>query len=122
MPIITVELVGGTELRLPPKLAQSLADTVGRLLDSPPGQTWVRLRRLERDAYAENESTIGLAEMPVFVTVMRRQLPSGAKLEAEVAALTHAIAGVIGRPAERVHIEYAPAAAGRMSFGGKIVQ
>ena len=122
MPIVTVEIVAGAERPLANNLAQSLADVIGRVLDSPPGQTWVRLRMLERDAYAENESAIDSAEMPVFVTVLRRQSLSGVELGTEVTALTQAIAQVIGRPAECVHIEYAPAAAGRVSFGGKLVQ
>jgi hypothetical protein len=60
--------------------------------------------------------------MPVFVTVLVRQSPVGADLQAEVAALTQAIAQVVRRPGTSVHLEYAPAAAGRVSFGGKLVR
>jgi phenylpyruvate tautomerase PptA (4-oxalocrotonate tautomerase family) len=57
----------------------------------------------------------------VFVTVTRRQVPMRAQLAAEIAALTEAVARIVGRPAERVHVEYSVAAAGRMAFGGVLV-
>jgi len=122
MPIITVELVADADRPLGHDLPQSLADAIGRALHSPPGQTWVRFRSLRSSEYAENGALVDAAELPVFVSVLERQPPAGAELEAEVTALTHAIAQVVGRPAARVHIEYAPAAAGRVSFGGKLVQ
>jgi phenylpyruvate tautomerase PptA (4-oxalocrotonate tautomerase family) len=122
MPIVTVEFVAGTDLPLERSLTQSLADTVGGVLSSPPGQTWIRLRLLPRDGYAENEALVDATELPVFVTLLERQAPTGAELQAEVIALTHAIAQVFGRPATCVHVEYAPAAMGRVSFGGKLVQ
>jgi phenylpyruvate tautomerase PptA (4-oxalocrotonate tautomerase family) len=122
MPIVTVEVVAEPDRLLQQGLAQSLADAVGRVLKSPPGQAWIRLRSLRRDEYAENEALVDPAELPVFVTILERQPPAGAVLQAEVAALTHAIAHVLGRPATCVHVEYAPAAFGRVSFGGKLVQ
>lgn len=122
MPIVTIEVVADAEHAIDHGLARSLADAVGRALNSPSGQTWLRLRPLARDQYAENESQVGVDELPVFVTVLKREPPSGAELEAEVTALTRAIAQVIGRPAACVHIEYAPAAIGRVSFGGAIVR
>ncbi len=122
MPIVTVELVADADRALEHNLAQSLADAVGRVLNSPSGQTWVRLRSLGRNEYAENGSKVEADELPVFVTVLKRQLPLGAELQAEVAALTQAIAQVVCRPVACVHVEYAPAAAGRVSFGGKLVE
>jgi phenylpyruvate tautomerase PptA (4-oxalocrotonate tautomerase family) len=122
MPIVTVELVADADRALEQNLAQSLADAVGRVLKSPPGQTWVRLRSLGRNEYAENGSQVEADELPVFVTLLKQQSPAGVELQAEVSALTHAIAQVIGRAATCVHIEYAPAAVGRLSFGGKLVQ
>jgi phenylpyruvate tautomerase PptA (4-oxalocrotonate tautomerase family) len=121
MPILTVEIVLA-DRELEPDLAQSLADAAGRALGSPPGQTWVRVRPLGRDRYAENESRIGDGDLPVFVTVLMRRSPVGADLQAEVTALTQAVAQVVRRPATCVHLEYAPAAAGRVSFGGKLVR
>jgi phenylpyruvate tautomerase PptA (4-oxalocrotonate tautomerase family) len=122
MPIVTVELVADPDRPLEHTLAQSLADAVGRVLNSPPGQTWVRLRSLPRNEYAENDAPVNAAELPVFVTVLKRETPVVAEIQTEVTALTRAIAHVVGRPATCVHVEYAPAAAGRVSFGGKLVQ
>lgn len=121
MPIVDIELVAGPDVSVAAGLAQALADVVGRALQSPPGQTWVRLRVLARDRYAENESTLETSAGPVFVTVLRRTLPAKAEMAAEVAALTPAIATAVHRPASCVHIEYAPAAGGRVAFGGTLV-
>jgi phenylpyruvate tautomerase PptA (4-oxalocrotonate tautomerase family) len=122
MPIVTVEVVAGANDAMAHGIAQSLADAIGRALKSPPGQTWVRVRSLADNQYAENEAFLDAAQLPVFVTIVKRQSPQRAELEAEVAALTRAVAKVIGRPATCVHIEYAPAGAGRLSFGGILVQ
>ena len=118
MPIVTVEVVAGANDAMVQDIAQSLADAIGRALESPPGQTWVRVRPLARNQYAENEAILDAAQLPVFVTILKRQTPQRAELEGEITALTRAVAQAIGRPAACVHIEYAPAAAGRLSFGG----
>jgi phenylpyruvate tautomerase PptA (4-oxalocrotonate tautomerase family) len=122
MPIVTVEVVAGANDAAVQDVAQSLADAIGRALESPPGQTWVRVRSIARDHYAENETLLDAAQLPVFVTILKRQTPERVELEGEVTALTGAVAKVIGRPAACVHIEYAPAAQGRLSFGGVLVQ
>jgi phenylpyruvate tautomerase PptA (4-oxalocrotonate tautomerase family) len=122
MPIVEVELVAGASSVVTPGLAQSLADAVGRTLHSPPGNTWVRLHVLQRNHYAENESSLETTELPVFVTVLKRVLPEGAELAGEMMALAGAIAEVTGRAMSCVHIEYAPAAGGRLGFGGRLVE
>ena len=122
MPIVDIELVLGSNGAIAPSLAQSLADTVGRTLKSPNGETWVRLRILAREHYAENVSSVESPELPVFVTVLRRTIPPEDELAAEVSALTDAIANALERASPCVHIEYAPAASGRVSFGGKLVE
>lgn len=122
MPVVTIEIVGAVERTREEDLAQSLADAVGDVFRSPPGQTWVRVRSLARDGYAENAAPVDASGLPVFVTILKRQAPGGAQLLAEVAAVTEAIAQVIGRPASCVHVEYAPSAAGRLAFGGTLVQ
>jgi phenylpyruvate tautomerase PptA (4-oxalocrotonate tautomerase family) len=121
MPIVTVEVVAGATA-MAPDVAQSLADAIGRALKSPPGQTWVRVAALARDRYAENEAALDVAQLPVFVTILKEQIPPPAELGGEVTALSKAVAQVIGRPVACVHIEYAPAAAGRLAFGGILVQ
>ena len=121
MPIIDVEIVVAPNDPVAAHLAQSLADAAGRVLDSPAGQTWVRLRLLAREHYAENESSLAATELPAFVTVPKRALPRQAEVTDENATLTDAIAEVLGRARSCVHVEYAPAARGRLAFGGKLV-
>ena len=122
MPIVDVELVVGGSSVVAPGLAQSLADAVGRTFQSPPGQTWVRLHVLGRDHYAENESSLEPTELPIFVKVLKRAVPEGAKLAGEITQLAGAIAEITGRPVSCVHVEYAPAARGRLGFGGQLVE
>ena len=122
MPIVTVEVVAGGNDAMAQGLAQSLADAIGGALKSPPGQTWVRVRSIARDQYAENEARPDAAELPVFVTILKKQTLQRAELEREVAALTAAVAQVVARPTTCVHIEYALVGAGRLAFGGVLVQ
>ncbi len=124
MPVLQVEMVDGPA-EAPAGLAQALADAAGRVLDAPPGHTWVRLRRLPASGYAENGPAAAgtpAPAAPVFVEVLQRAPPAGAALEAEVKALTAALAAVLARPADQVHVLYAPAAAGRQAFGGVLVR
>jgi hypothetical protein len=123
MPIVDVELVCTSEAEFRSVSAAALADAVGDVLGSAPGHTWLRLRWLSDTCYAENASAVLPAgDLPVFVTVLHAQLPEPAALDAEVSALTLAVAGAVARPAGRVHVLYAPAAAGRQAFGGHLVR
>jgi phenylpyruvate tautomerase PptA (4-oxalocrotonate tautomerase family) len=124
MPNVDIELVTRTNGTVAMGLAQSLADAVGRALDSPTGRTWVRLHVLAPEHYAENGSPPGMSDLPVFVTVLKHSTPAAPELEAEVSALTDVVATVLGRASSSVHIEYAPAARGRLAFGfgGKLVE
>ena len=121
MPILDVELVLRPDEDLPANLARQIAVRAGEVFAAPPGTTWVKLRTLAATHYAENDAEHGLDVYPVFVTVLKAQLPEPAALQAEVAALTDALAEACGRPPENVHILYLPAGAGRMAFGGKLV-
>jgi len=122
MPVVTVEFVSDSDRPIRDGLAQALADALGRVLGTPPGQTWVRLRLLQPNQYAENDTHIEVTELPVFITLLERLPPTGAELQAQVTSLTQATAQVFGRPAGCVHIEYASAGSGRVAFGGKLVQ
>ena len=122
MPVVTVEFVSDSDHPIRDGLAQALADAVGRVLGTPPGQTWVRLRSLQPNQYAENEMHLEASELPVFITLLERSPPTGAELQAQVTSLTQAIAQVFARPGGCVHIEYASAASGRVSFGGRLFQ
>src|SRR3979490_3104824 len=117
MPIVDVTIVVGRGETIAADLTQTLADVVGRALNSPPSQTWVRLQLLAYDRYAENESNLTSTELPVFVVVLTRQLPDQLQLGETIAKLTHAISEATDRPMDRVHIEYAPRAVGRVAFG-----
>lgn len=119
MPIVDVELVA------PPATAsgsaQALADALGAVFGTPPGRTWVRVRTLAATDYAENQTTVDTEALPVFVAVLHLQPPEGEQRAREVAAVTSAVAACLGRSPARVHVQYAPAAAGRQAFGGTLV-
>ena len=122
MPIIDVELVCESEAEFARTSARALADAVGHALGTEPGHTWVRLRFLASAGYAENQATLESAELPVFVTVLHAHPPIGEALVTEAMALTLAVAQCVVRAPERVHVQYAPPAAGRQAFGGKLVR
>jgi phenylpyruvate tautomerase PptA (4-oxalocrotonate tautomerase family) len=122
MPIVDVTMVVARDEPIAADLAQALANSVGRALESPPAHTWVRLHVLPQDRYAENNASPDAADLPVFVVVLSRQLPEHSQLMGTIVALTQAISDATGRAVDRVHIEYAPSARGRVSFGGKLVE
>ena len=122
MPIVDVTIVVGRDEEVTPGLTQTLADGIGRVLNSPPGQTWVRLHPITQDRYAENNSSLSSTGLPVFVTMLTRKTLDQSELVATIAKLTQAISEATGRPSHGVHIEYAPSAIGRVAFGGKLVQ
>ena len=122
MPIITIELVGEQQRDREPPLAQSLANAIAKALGSAPAQAWVRVRWLPPNDYAENDAAASSENFPVFVGIVKRSVPVGPELEAEVSELTQVIAHEVGRPPESIHIEYAASAAGRISFGGRLVE
>ncbi len=121
MPILEIEIVVRPGESLPDGLAPDLADRAGTIFGSSPGGTWVKVRALSRADYAENGGGPPPAVLPVFVSVVRARMPAPDALQAEVARLTTAVAGLCRRPEENVHVVYAPAAAGRQAFGGKLV-
>lgn len=123
MPILDVEVVVAADAAPPEAgLTQVLADAAGRVLEAAPGSTWLRLRTLPDSQYAENGAALAPEDWPVFVTVLHAHLPQGAALDAQARALTEALAAVLGRSPQRVHVEYAAAGAGRQAFGGVLVR
>jgi phenylpyruvate tautomerase PptA (4-oxalocrotonate tautomerase family) len=122
MPIVDVEIVGECSAQGSVSRATALANALGTVFATPPGRTWVRVRLLGREAYAENEATLSGEDLPVFITVLHARLPAGEALSLEAKAITAAVAKCLARPEERVHVQYAPAALGRQAFGGKLVQ
>ncbi len=114
MAIVDVEIVGTAE----PGIAHRLADAAARVFEAPPATVWVRLRCLDPGCYAENDATE--PPRPVFVTVLKRAW-SPECAASEHLRLAQALALVLGKPVEHVHITYELAAAGRQSFGGQLV-
>ena len=116
MPIVDVTVV---DLPSREGLAQRIADLAGEALGAEPGHTWVRLRALPAEDYAENHDRDWEAAPPVFVEVQLRALPDAR--EAVIRALTEAVARACGRATSQVHVTLRPDAAGRIAFGGELV-
>jgi phenylpyruvate tautomerase PptA (4-oxalocrotonate tautomerase family) len=120
MPIIDVEIVLRADEAIPDGLVSELADELGEILHSARQETWVKVHPFAADQYAENGGRPG-AVFPVFVMVMKSELPSFEEMQNEVARITDAVAKICGRPSENVHVIYQPEGKGRVAFGGKIV-
>jgi phenylpyruvate tautomerase PptA (4-oxalocrotonate tautomerase family) len=120
MPILDVELVLAPGETPVSDLAGRLADAAGEVLGTEARRTWVKLRFIEANLYAENG---GAAEgmYPVFVTVHKARVPAPDELRDEVGRLTRALAGVCDRPPEHVHVLYQHEGNGRVAFGGTLV-
>ena len=118
MPIVDIHWVGVLPASAD-DLAGGLADAIGDALQQPPGRVWVRMHPVAH--YAEN-GVPRVGAPPVFVTLLHARPPAGEALKAEVAAVTAAVAAASGRPPERVHLEYAAPGAGRVAFGGRLVE
>jgi phenylpyruvate tautomerase PptA (4-oxalocrotonate tautomerase family) len=119
VPIVDVEMVGETVVTS--EVTQRLADAVGGALSSRPGGTWVRVRQLDPSQYAENGG-VPDGVRPVFVTVLERVRPGGEELAEKLARVTTVVAEITGCPAENVHVLFEDGAAGRLAFGGRLVE
>ena len=116
MPVVDVEIVGSCELA---GLSEVLAVQIGSALGSAEGGTWVKVRLLPQDQYAENRSDA--APQPVFISVLQHARLWGASLATAVENITQIVAEATDRPAENVHLVFSESAAGWASFGGKLV-
>ena len=122
MPILDIEAVLFDHETIHSSWATEIADVAGKIFETTPGRTWVRIRGLPRSHYAENGIGDTLEHCPVFVSVLKAQLTEVEHLRVEVETLAAAIARIIGRPMENVHVLYLPPGEGRISFGGKLVE
>ena len=120
MPIVDIELVGGEPMdgNLSTVLAQRLADVFG----GSAGGTWVKLRSLDVAKYREGDGGPGPRVLPVFVSIVRADLPDESSLAVEISQVVHVVADACQRQAENVHVIYEPAARGRIAFGGTILR
>ena len=122
MPILDVTLVLRDPSRPRSGLAAAMADAAGAVFGAPPGRVWVRLAVLPATDYAENGVAPDALPTPVFVTVLHARPPQGDALAAQARALSSALGAAAGCASEQVHIVYAPAGAGRVAFGGRLVE
>ena len=121
MPVLELRVVGELTGGLAAGLAQRIADAAAEVLGSEPRGTWVAVETVAADSYAENGGVEpGVA--PVFVRVLLRDGAPREGAAEQAAALTAAVARCCGRPPENVHLFYQPAAAGRVAFGGRLVE
>jgi len=121
MPVVRVEIVDRPGASLAPDLAQRLADRTGAALGSAPGTTWAIVSVIPSTQYAESGGSEG-GYLPVFVRVLRQFLPDLPGRAAEAAALTRAVSEVTGKVADQIHVIYEAPAAGRVAFGGVLVE
>ena len=121
MPIIDVCPVVSASRKLPENAAQTIADSISRVLNAKTGRVWVRMTELAAGQYAENGATVEDNDLPVFVRVLHADWPEEDTRSNEAATLAASIAACLGRQVEHVHIEYAPAGRGRVAFGGRLV-
>jgi phenylpyruvate tautomerase PptA (4-oxalocrotonate tautomerase family) len=120
MPIVDVEIVGPLVDAARTGLAQRMADAIGAVFKSRPQGTWVKVRFLDEEAYAENSGGPPDGAQPVFVSILLAELPDRNVLAQQVLRIASAVADACGRSSESVHIVVEPAAVGRVAFGGHL--
>jgi len=121
MPILEVEIVVPPAEALRGGMAAEIADRAGEVFGASPGTTWVKMRLLPWEAYAENGGGPPAGVYPVFVSVLKRKNPAPEQMQREVTLLTKAIAQICTCSEANVHILYLPEGAGRVAFGGQVV-
>lgn len=122
MPIVEIQIVGELSPERRAGLARRLAQAAGHALAARPNATWVTVIPVALEAYAEAGGGPPPGVLPVFVRVARREVPAREAFDAEVLALTRAVADACGRPSQHVHVLYEAPASGRLAFGGKVVR
>jgi phenylpyruvate tautomerase PptA (4-oxalocrotonate tautomerase family) len=123
VPVIDLDLtMAESEPVLSAQTIQALTDDLGRIFGSAPGGTWLRIHYLSRSAYAENLIDLPADVQPVFVRVLKADLPDLAARKAEASAIAACVSRLINRPLENTHILFEPAARGRIAFGGDLLE
>jgi phenylpyruvate tautomerase PptA (4-oxalocrotonate tautomerase family) len=121
MPILDVEVVGPMPAARRRGLARRLAGACGAAFGAPPGHTWVRLRWLAADDYAESGGGPPRGVRPVFVGVLLAERPPIGVRTRQAAGVAAAVAVACGRPVANVHVLFHAPAKGRIAFGGRLV-
>ena len=122
MPIISIQLVTSAVDEMSNGNVQRLANELGALFGSDPGETWIRVTYLPRTHYAENDAIVGPAIKPTFVEVLKSSLQDQDSLANEAELITNIVAAGLSRPKENTHVLYLPAGINRMAFGGNLVR
>jgi phenylpyruvate tautomerase PptA (4-oxalocrotonate tautomerase family) len=120
MPIVDIDIVLGPNEANRKEMVSELANELGEIFHSSPGETWIKVQTLSANQYAENGGTQD-GVYPVFVTIIKSKLSSIEEMQNEVAKITGAVAQICGRPSENIHVIYQPEGRGRVAFGGKLV-
>ena len=118
--MVDIEIVLRENESLRSELASELADELADIFHSPSRGTWVKVRGLPANQYAENGGT-PTGVYPVFVAILKSTFPLPGEMPKEVERITGAVAQICNRSSENVHVIYEPEARGRLAFGGKIV-
>lgn len=121
MPILDIEVVMGPKDELPRDAAPTIADRAGEVLGSEPGRTWVKVRALPENQYAENGG-VAAGVKPVFISVLLREPSSPKDKQGWAKALAEAAAPVFGRQEGNIHVLFLSPGQGRIAFGGRLVE
>jgi phenylpyruvate tautomerase PptA (4-oxalocrotonate tautomerase family) len=119
MPILEAEIIGEIAAPLRHGLAQRLADAAAQVFETAPQQTWIKLRYLDAQDYAENAGRAP-EPLPVFVRILLRSSFEIAERRRYARELARSFAELCARPAARVHILFDEPAQGRIAFGGEL--
>lgn len=119
MPILEVEVVGEITAPLRHGLAQRLAEAAAQVFETAPQQTWLKLRYLDAQDYAENAGAAP-SPLPVFVRVLLRTALEVEERRRLARMLARVISELSARPVARVHILFDDPGQGRIAFGGEL--
>ena len=119
MPILTIEIVAP---ELPGTTPSTLAAVAADALGSSPAGTWVRLRRLDPADYGEGDGGPPADAAPVFVSVVKADLPGRPDLAQLAERLATALASALAHAPADIHVLFEPPARGRIAFGGRLVE
>ena len=123
MPIITIKLLTENPQEVIPTVqVQEIADRLSKLFQTGRRQTWVKVESQPRAHYAENGVASAEVSYPTFVEVLKAEVAEPEALAGEADEIATVVSNVLGCPKENTHILYLPDAAGRIAFGGKLLE
>ena len=120
MPILDVEIVLSPGESMPPDFAKRLADCSCEVFDTTPCTTWVKVRSVPAECFAENGGGPLAGAYPIFVSVLMVDMPPRKSLVPVVNRLKLLVSGVTGRPVCHIHVFFLPEGAGRVFMGGRL--